>query len=100
MSDEAKPLKSAIELAMDRLRQKDADAGIESRPLSDQQKSAIAEVRNFYEAKLAEIEVLHGSTLRATADPGERETLEQQYRRERERLASERDSRIDKLRRG
>ncbi|HZP47035.1 MAG TPA: hypothetical protein VFB07_00760 [Vicinamibacterales bacterium] len=100
MPEESTPLKSAIELAMERLRQKDADAGIESRPLSDQQKSAIAEVRNFYEAKLAEIDVLHGSKLRRTADPAERETLELQYRRERERLASERDAKIDKLRRG
>jgi len=100
MSDDAKPLKSAIELAMERLRQKDADAGIESRPLTDQQKTAIAEVRNFYEAKLAEIEVLHGSKLRAVLDPAERDTLEQEYRRDRERLSSERDSKVEKIRRG
>ncbi len=100
MSDDAKPLKSAIELAMERLRQKDADAGIESRPLTDQQKTAIAEVRNFYEAKLAEIEVLHGSKLRAVLDLAERDTLEQEYRRDRERLSSERDSKVEKIRRG
>jgi hypothetical protein len=100
MSDDAKPLKSALELAMERLRQKDADAGIESRPLTDQQKAAIAEVRNFYEAKMAEVEVLHRSKLRATPDPGEREGLEVEYRRDRERLTSERDSKIEKLRRG
>jgi hypothetical protein len=100
MSDEAKPLKSAIELAMERLRQQDADAGVASRPLTDQQKSAIAEVRNFYEAKLAEIEVLHRSKLRATPDPGEREGFEQEYRRDRERLTSEREAKIEKLRRG
>ena len=100
MSDAEKPLKSALELAMERLRQQDADAGIESRPLTDQQKAAIAEVRNFYEAKIAEIEVLHRSTLRATLDPGEREGLEQAYRHDRERLASERESKIEKIRRG
>jgi len=100
MSDETKPLKSAFELAMERLRQKDAEAGVESRPLTDQQKASIAEVRNFYEAKIAEIEVLHRSKLRATLDPGEREGLEQEYRRDRERLASERDSKVEKLRRG
>jgi hypothetical protein len=99
MSDDAKPLKSAIDLAMERLRQKDADAGIEVRPLTDRQKAAIGEVRNFYEAKLAEIEVLHRSTLRATLDPAARDALEQDYRRDRERLTSERDSKIDKLRR-
>ena len=100
MSEESKPLKSALELAMERLRQKDADAGLSSRPITDEQKAAIAEVRNRYEAKLAEIEVLHRSKLRATFDPAERETLEEAYRRDRERLTSERESKIEKLRRG
>jgi hypothetical protein len=99
MADE-KPLKSAYELAMERLRKSDEAAGVESRPLTDAQKAAIAEVRNFYGAKLAEQEVLHQSTLRRTFEPGALETLEQEYRRERERLASERDSKIEKLRRG
>jgi hypothetical protein len=100
MTDDAKPLKSALELAMERLRQQDADAGVESRPLTHQQKAAIAEVRNFYEAKLAEIDVLHRSKLRAIFDPAERDSAEQEFRRERERLTSERDAKIEKVRRG
>lgn len=99
MSDD-KPVKSAYELAMERLRKKDADAGIESRPVTDAQKTAIAEVRNFYEAKLAEQDVLHHSSLRNTVDPEARAVLEAQYRRDRERLSSERDSKIEKIRRG
>lgn len=99
MSDDQKPLKSAFELAMERLRRQDADAGIETTPLTEQQKTAIAEVRNFYEAKLAEQDVLYHSTLRKVADLAEREALEQAYRRERERLGSERDAKIAKLRR-
>src|SRR5262249_38443997 len=55
------PLKSAVELAMERLRKKDEAAGIAPQPLSDAQKAAIAEARNFCEAKLAEQEVLHHS---------------------------------------
>ena len=51
MADD-KPLKSSLELAMERLKKKDADAGVESRPLTDAQKAAIAEARNFYESKL------------------------------------------------
>ena len=66
MTDD-KPLKSSLELAMERLAKKDADSGIESRPLSDSQKAAIAEARNFYESKIAEHEVLHQSKMRATA---------------------------------
>jgi hypothetical protein len=95
-----KPMKSAYELAMERLRQKDAEAGIESKPLTDAQKAAIAEVRNFYEAKMAEQEVLHQSALRVTLDLEARATLDAQYRRDRERYASERDSKIEKIRRG
>lgn len=100
MSDPTGAPKSAYELAMERLRRKDEEAGVETRPLTEAQKASIAEVRNFYEAKLAEAEVLHHSKLRATFDPSALETLEQQYRRDRERLTSERDGKIEKLRRG
>ena len=99
MTDE-KRLKSSLELAMERLAKKDADSGVEARPLSDAQKAAIAEARNFYESKIAEQEVLHQSTMRATADPAARETLAAEYRRDRERLVSERDNKIEKIRRG
>jgi hypothetical protein len=97
MTDE-KPLKSSIELAMERMARKDADAGITSRPLTEGQKAAIAETRNFYAAKIAELEVLHQSTINGTFDPAERETLDQQYRREREHLATERDHKIARQR--
>jgi hypothetical protein len=97
MTDD-KPLKSALELAMERMAKKDAEAGITSTPLTDAQKAAIAETRNFYEAKLAELEVLHQSKVNGTLDPAERETLEQQYRREREHLTTERDNKIARQR--
>ena len=93
-----KPLKSAFELAMERLRKGDKDAGVEARPLSGAQKAAIAEARNFCQAKIAEREVLHHSKMQTVVDPTERETLELEYRRDRERLASERDAKIEKIR--
>jgi hypothetical protein len=96
---EEKPLKSSVELAMERLRKEDADAGVETRPLTDQQKAAIGEIRNFYESKLAEQQVLHQSTLRKMTDLAARDALEAEYRRERERLSAERDSKIEKIRR-
>jgi hypothetical protein len=99
MTDE-KPLKSSLELAMERLARKDADAGVASKPVTDAQKAAIAEVRNFYEAKIAELEVLHQSKVNTTFDPEERDVLAQQYRRERDHFTSERDFKIEKLRRG
>ena len=99
MSEDDEP-KSAIELAMERLRKKDADAGIEIMPLSEPQRTAIAEIRNFYESKAAEREVLHQSEMRRVAEPDARALLEEQYRRDRERLNSERDNKIEKIRRG
>jgi hypothetical protein len=93
-------LKSAYELAMERLKKKDAEEGVSYVPLTDEQKAQIAEVRRFYEAKLAQQEVLHQSALRRTFDPEEREKLEEAYRRERERLVAERDRKIEKIREG
>jgi hypothetical protein len=95
-----KPLKSAVELAMERLRKQDAEAGIASVPLSDAQKASIAEVRNFYQAKIAQVEVLHQSKVRATFNPEEHQRLEAEFRVDRQRLTSERDAKIEKIRRG
>ena|SRR6185295_18610115 len=100
MAEKDRALKSSYELAMERLRKSDEAAGIERKPPTEEQKASIAEIRNFYEAKIAEQEVLYHSKLRAVADPAEREELERGYRRERERLASERDNKIEKIRRG
>jgi hypothetical protein len=91
-------MKTAYELAMERLKKKDADAGIESTPATDAQKTQIAEIRNFYEAKLAEAQVMHQSKLKTVFDPAERDTLDQGYRRERERLSDERDRKIARIR--
>ena len=99
MADE-KELKSSIELAMERFRKRDEEAGVERRPVTDAQKAAIAEIRNFYEAKTAEVEVLHQGRLRTMVDPAERAAREEEYRRDRERLSSERDAKIEKARRG
>ncbi len=97
MADD-KVLKSSIDLAMERLRKKDADAGIERKPVTEAQKAAIAEIRNSYEAKLAELEVLHQSQVRAIVDPDARELRDAEYRRDRERLSSARDTKIEKVR--
>jgi hypothetical protein len=99
MADE-KPMKSAYELVMERLRKRDEETGTEHRPLTDQQKAAIAEVRTFYQAKIAEHEVLQQSRLRKTLDPAERELLDAELQRDRERLLSERDAKIEKIRSG
>jgi hypothetical protein len=97
VSDEPAP-KSAYELAMERLRKKDADSGVLQRPLTDEQRDAIAEARRVAEARLAEREILHQSALRGVADPDSRQELDQQYRRDRERVQSDLDRKIAEIR--
>jgi len=99
MSDDGAP-KSAYEIAMERLRKSDEAAGVIPTSVTDEQKAAIAEVRNFYESKLAEQQVLHQSAIRKVTTLEQKETLEQEYRRERERLTSERDRKIERIRNG
>jgi len=90
--------KSSYELAMERLRKQDAETGVERTALTDEQKAAIAEVRSLYGAKLAQADVLHQGHLRSTFDPAERAAIEEAYQRERIRLQSELDSKLEKAR--
>jgi len=99
LSDEEEP-KTAYELILERLKQKDKAEGRSDRPLTDEKKAQIAELRKVYEAKLAEREILHQADRRKAADPEALEQLEEDYRRDRERIASERDRKIEELRNG
>ena len=98
MSDQAP--RSAYEIAMDRLRQKDVRDGVEHRPRTEEQKAAIAEVRSFYDAKVAQTEVMYRSALAGILDPAARAKLDEEYHRDRERIQSERDAKIDLIRGG
>jgi hypothetical protein len=97
MSQEGAP-KSAIELAMERLRKKDEAAGVVQAPLTDAQKAAITEIRSLYGARLAQADLEYQDRLRATFDPAVHEALEVEYRRDRERLTAEMDAKIEKAR--
>ena len=92
--------KSALEIAMERLRQKDVDDGVERRPVTDEQKAAIQEVRSIYEAKLAQEDVMHKSALARVLEPEARGVIQDEYRRSRERLVSEREAKIERIRNG
>lgn len=98
MSQDSAP-KSAYELAMERLRKKDEAAGVVETPLTDAQKTAIAELRSLYGARLAQADLQHQDRLRATFDPAVRDALDLEYRRERERLTGEMDAKIERARR-
>lgn len=99
MSEDDAP-KSAYEIILERLKKKDHDEGVEDRPVTDEQRARIAEVRKVYEARLAEREILFQSARRKAQDIETLEKLEEEYRRDRERIASERDRKIDAVRAG
>jgi len=90
--------KTAYELILERLKKKDREEGVEERPLTDDQRARIADLRKVYEAKLAEREILFNGSRRKAADPEALATLEEHYRRDRERIQSERDRKIEQIR--
>ena len=98
MADEAP--KSAYELAMERLRQKDEQEGRAEPTSTPQQREAIAEARRVAEAKLAEREILHQSALRRVMEPESRQALALEYQRDRERITADRDRKIEEIRAG
>jgi hypothetical protein len=98
MSDDAP--KSALELAMERLRQKDREAGVVERPLTDAQRAAIGEARQMYEARMAEREILHQAALRKVQSAEELTKLNEELAIDRERLAQDRDRKIKEIREG
>ncbi len=83
---------------MERLKKQDAEAGVVEHKLTDAQKAAIAEARSVHESRVAELQILHRSKQLTAVDPQEIERIEQEYRRDLDRLASDRDSKIKKIR--
>lgn len=90
--------KTAYELAMERLRRKDAEAGIVPESLTDEQKAEIAEVRRVAEARTAELKILHQSALAGIFDPAERESLETSHRGDLQRVVDDRERKIARIR--
>lgn len=97
-----RPLKSAYELALERLRAQDKEQGLEeSKPLTRQQKGEIAKSREHAQAKMAELEILHRKSLaEAQGDPKKLQELEQHYQIDRQRVESSLESAIARVRRG
>lgn len=90
--------KSAFELAMEKLKKKDAESGVETQVLTDSQRAAIADANSLYEARVAERRIMHQSAINSVFDPAELQERATELRRDLERFASERDSKIQKIR--
>lgn len=92
-------MKSAYELAMERLAKSDPEAG---RPLTPQQKEQLGEIDRVYQGRIAEREIFLKHQLdRVLADQNleEADKLRKQIANERARLEEERDDEKERVRR-
>ncbi len=93
-------MKSAYELAMERLAKSDPDA---NRPLSAEQKKQLAEIDRVFKGKIAEREIFLKQQLNtelAAQKFAEADKVRQQMAGEKTRLEEERDEEKERVRRG
>jgi hypothetical protein len=92
-------MKSAYELAMERLAKSDPDGG---RPLSSEKKARLAEIDAVYKGRIAEREIFLKKQLEdtlAAAKYDEAEKVRAQMAAERARLEEEREDEKERVRR-
>lgn len=93
-------MKSAYELAMERLAKSDPTT---SKPLTAEQKQRLAEIDQVYRGKLAEREIFLKKQLNdalAAQNADEVQKIEKQLTSERARLEEEREEEKERIRRG
>jgi competence protein ComEC len=96
---ESAPMKSAYELAMERLKKSDPAAGPE---LSAEEKARLAEIDRVFQGRIAEREIFLNQRLaeaRAGGQAEEMEKIRQQMVSERARLEEDREAEKNKIRR-
>ena len=90
--------KSALDIVMERLRRKDAEAGTEQQSLTDAQRAAIAEVRSIYEAQVAKRRIMHQSAVAGLFEPDQLAERDAEMRRDLDRFERERDEKVKRIR--
>jgi hypothetical protein len=91
-------MKSAYELAMERLQQEDPQGAVS---LSDEQKAELAEIDKKFQARIAEKDIFLKKQIAEALQQGDRQAVEQletQLRNERIRLEEERETAKEKIR--
>ncbi len=94
-----KPIKSAYELALERMESVGIDRP-RDQAYSAEVLASMDDARRKAQAKLAELEILYRKRLFEIVDPGAADLEEREYRAECERIESRRDRDIEKLRDG
>jgi len=96
-ADKSKGIKSAYELALERLESEGIERPRED-ALSAETKDAIAAARRETESKLAELEILHRDRMSKLGDPVKRSEQEEFFRLERERITTAGEAKVERLR--
>lgn len=94
MSEDEEP-KSAVELAMEKLR---ARGDFAETSLTDAQKAEIADVRSLYKSKIAEHEIHEASKMKQAATMEELEAMKDALTKEKDRLNQEMEDKVKKIR--
>ena len=87
--------KSAVEIAMEKLR---ARGDFSPKPLPDEQKTEIAEIRTRYKAKIAEFEIKQQDKMNKASSYEEIESLKEELVKERNRLNEKMETEVRKVR--
>ncbi len=90
-------MKSAYERALEKLESSGIGAPRQN-ALDEDQRRRIEDERRRYQAKLAELDILHRKNL--SSDPARRRQEEESHRAEKRRLSERLESRIERIRRG
>ncbi len=90
MSEDDEP-KSAVELAMEKLR---ARGDFTETSLTDAQKAEIADIRSLYQSKIAELEIHEAAKMRQAATLEELEALKEALAKEKQRLNQEMEDKV------
>ena len=98
-SVETPKMKSAYELALERLDQQGIERPRED-ALSTEDRERIAEQRRKADARLAELEILHRKTMESIASPAKSETEQGNYLTERRRIEERCEREIRRIRGG
>ena len=83
---------------MERLKKKDADAGVQEQTLTDEQRAQIAEARSVYEARVAERRIMYQSQTASVFDPAELDLRREELQRDLAHFESDRDAKVRKIR--
>jgi hypothetical protein len=87
--------KSAVEIAMEKLR---ARGDFSQKPLTDEQKAEIAEIRTRYKARIAELEIKQQDKMNKASSYEEIESFKEELVKERIRLNEKMEVEVRKVR--